>query len=90
MKKKEQTPNQNKVPEVMNEFKEGELHIGNTDKIVTNPLEAIAIAYSEIEELEKKNKVKTSHTDNFSVRLIIALNSFVSIIYMAFRTRQEL
>jgi hypothetical protein len=48
MKKKVPTP-----AEVMHEFKEGEPHSGKTDTIVTNPKQAIAIALSEAQELEK-------------------------------------
>lgn len=51
---KKQTPSQKKVAEVMHEFKEGELHSGKSDKIVTNPKQAIAIALSEAEELKKE------------------------------------
>jgi hypothetical protein len=51
---KKQTPSQKKVGQVMHEFKEGELHSGKSDKIVTNPKQAIAIALSEADELEKK------------------------------------
>jgi hypothetical protein len=36
-----------KVGKVMHEFKEGELHVGKSDKIVKNPKQAIAIALSE-------------------------------------------
>jgi Family of unknown function (DUF6496) len=53
MKKKKQTPSQKKIAEVMHEFKEGELHSGKSDIIVTNPKQAIAIALSEADELEK-------------------------------------
>ncbi|GAB2616582.1 hypothetical protein GCM10027035_11200 [Emticicia sediminis] len=53
MKKKKQTASQKKIAEVMHEFKEGELHAGNTDTIVTNPKQAIAIALSEAEEFGK-------------------------------------
>ncbi len=52
---KKQTPSQKKIAKVMHEFKEGKLHSGKSDKIVTNPKQAIAIALSEAEELEKKN-----------------------------------
>ena len=51
MKKKKQTPSQKKIVKVMHEFKEGELHVGTSDTIVTNPKQAIAIALSEAEEL---------------------------------------
>jgi len=51
---KKQTPSQKKVTQVMHEFKEGELHSGKSDKIVTNPKQAIAIALSEADALEKK------------------------------------
>jgi Family of unknown function (DUF6496) len=53
MKKKKQSPKQKKIAEVMHEFKEGELHSGKSDIIVTNPKQAIAIALSEAEELGK-------------------------------------
>ncbi len=36
-----------KIAKVMHEFKEGELHIGTSDKIVKNPKQAMAIALSE-------------------------------------------
>jgi hypothetical protein len=47
MKKKKISVIQKKVAKVMHEFKEGELHIGKSDSIVTNPKQAIAIALSE-------------------------------------------
>ena len=47
MKKKKISAAQKKVAKVMHEFKEGELHIGKSDTIVTNPKQAIAIALSE-------------------------------------------
>ena len=56
MKKKKQTPSQKKIAQVMHEFKEGELHSGKTETIVTNPKQAIAIALSEADELEKSKK----------------------------------
>ena len=40
--------NQKKVAKVMHEFKDGELHSGKTDMVVTNPKQAIAIALSEV------------------------------------------
>lgn len=46
---------QKKVAEVMHQFKEGDLHSGKTDTIVTNPKQAIAIALSEAEDLTKAN-----------------------------------
>lgn len=49
---------QKKIAQVMHEFKEGELHSGKTDVIVTNPKQAIAIALSEAEELDKSKKQK--------------------------------
>jgi hypothetical protein len=54
MKKKKKSASQKKVAEVMHEFKEGELHIGKSDTIVKSRKQAIAIALSEAEELEKK------------------------------------
>jgi Family of unknown function (DUF6496) len=56
MKKKKLTPSQKKVAEVMHEFKEGDLHSGKTDTIVTNPKQAIAIALSEADDLKKRKK----------------------------------
>ena len=47
MKKKKISATQKKVAKVMHEFKEGELHIGKSDTIVTNPKQAIASALSE-------------------------------------------
>lgn len=54
--KKKLSPHQKKVADVMHEFKEGDLHSGNTETIVTNPKQAIAIALSEAEGLDKKPK----------------------------------
>lgn len=54
--KKKLSPHQKKVADVMHEFKEGDLHSGNTKTIVTNPKQAIAIALSEAEGLDKKLK----------------------------------
>ena len=56
--KKPQTPEQKKIAEVMHEFKEGELHSGKSDVIVTNPKQAIAIALSEAHELLQLLKSK--------------------------------
>lgn len=53
---KKLTPKQKKIAQVMHEFKEGELHSGKTDVIVTNPKQAIAIALSEADELDKTKK----------------------------------
>ncbi len=49
-----------KVGKVMKEFKEGDLHIGTSNKIVKNPKQAIAIALSEGNKgwKNKKNKQK--------------------------------
>ena len=52
--KKAHTPSQDKIAEVMHEFKEGELHSGKSDVIVTNRKQAIAIALSEAHELEEE------------------------------------
>ncbi|WP_310556269.1 DUF6496 domain-containing protein [Flavobacterium sp.] len=54
--KKKLSPHQKKVADVMHEFKEGDLHSGKSDIIVTNPKQAIAIALSEAEGLDKKSK----------------------------------
>ena len=56
MKNKKQTPSQKKVAEVMHEFKEDELHIGMSEAIVTNPKQAIVIALSEADRLDKTSK----------------------------------
>jgi len=56
MKKEKRSPHDKKVAEVMHEFKEGDLHSGKTETIVTNPKQAIAIALSEAEGLDKKKK----------------------------------
>jgi Family of unknown function (DUF6496) len=53
MKNKKQTASQKKIAEVMHEFKEGELHSGKSETIVTNPKQAIAIALSVADDLEK-------------------------------------
>jgi len=58
-KKKTLTPAQKKVAEVMHEFKEGELHSGKSDTIVTDRKQAIAIALSEASEVEGENPKKT-------------------------------
>ncbi len=56
--KKIPTPAQQKMEIVMHEFKEGELHAGNTDKIVTDRKQAIAIALSEAHRAEEENTKK--------------------------------
>jgi ribosomal protein L21E len=58
--KKVHTPEQDKIAEVMHEFKEGELHSGKSGVIVTNRKQAIAIALSEAHELEEELAEKTS------------------------------
>lgn len=50
--KKKLSSHDKKVAQVMHEFKEGELHSGKSDIIVTNPKQAIAIALSEAEGLD--------------------------------------
>jgi hypothetical protein len=44
----------NKVAKVMHEFKEGNLHSGKSEKIVTNPKQAIAIALSEAKNNQER------------------------------------
>jgi Family of unknown function (DUF6496) len=53
---KKQSPHDKKVAQVMHEFKEGNLHSGKSENIVTNPKQAIAIALSEAEDLDKNHK----------------------------------
>ena len=53
---KKLSPHQTKVAKVMHEFKDGDLHVGKSNDIVTNPKQAIAIALSEAEGLNKKPK----------------------------------
>ncbi len=50
---KNQAAKKKKVAKVMHEFKEGELHSGKTDTIVTNPKQALAIALSEASKTKK-------------------------------------
>ncbi len=50
---KKLSPHEKKVVQVMHEFKEGNLHSGKSDVIVTNPKQAIAIALSEADGLKK-------------------------------------
>ena len=54
MKKKKQSQSQKKVAEVMHEFKEGDLHIGTSDTVVTNPKQAISIALKEANDGTKQ------------------------------------
>lgn len=57
--KKVHTPEQDKIAEVMHEFKEGELHSGKSGVIVTSRKQAIAIALSEAHELTEETEAKT-------------------------------
>jgi DNA-binding protein YbaB len=45
---------QKKIGKVMGEFKEGTLHSGKGGKVVTNPKQAVAIAYSVAKKKSKK------------------------------------
>ena len=56
MKRNSLTAKQDKISKVMHEFKEGELHSGKTNVIVTNQKQAIAIALSEINKSKKPKK----------------------------------
>jgi hypothetical protein len=53
MKKKKHTVSQIKDRKVMREFREGELHSGKTETIVTNSKQPIAIALSEARKPKK-------------------------------------
>lgn len=53
MKKKRLTSSQKEVAKVIHQFKKSDLHFGETDTIVTNPKQAIAIALSEAKGLKK-------------------------------------
>ena len=53
MKKEKRSPHDKKVAQVMHEFKEGDLHSGKSDVIVTNTKQAIAIALSESDGLDE-------------------------------------
>ena len=57
--KKTLSPAKKKIAAVMHEFKEGELHSGKSDIIVTDRKQAIAIALSEASELEEETAKKT-------------------------------
>ena len=50
------SPHDKKVAQVMHEFAAGDLHSGKTETIVTNPKQAIAIALSVAEGLDKQSK----------------------------------
>ncbi|WP_421797910.1 DUF6496 domain-containing protein [Haliscomenobacter sp.] len=52
------SPAKEKIAEVMHEFKEGELHSGKSDTIVTDRKQAIAIALSEASEVEAETPKK--------------------------------
>jgi hypothetical protein len=56
MNNKKLAPHQTKVAEVMHEFKEDDLHSGTTETIATSPKQALAIALSEAEGLDKEMK----------------------------------
>jgi hypothetical protein len=54
-KKRKALPSKDKKKVVMEEFKRGTLHSGSGKK-VTNPMQAVAIGYSEAGESKKKGK----------------------------------
>lgn len=49
-----------KMQKVMHEYKEGDLNIGKSDKKVSNPKQAVAIALSEAKKAVKRGSVKKS------------------------------
>lgn len=53
--KRKSLPSKDKKKVVMEEFKRGTLHSGSGQK-VTNPMQAVAIGYSEAGESRKKKK----------------------------------
>jgi hypothetical protein len=70
-KRKVRTPEQEKIAQVMHEFKEGELHSGKTDTIVTNPKQAIAIALSEAKELEEDTENKSNQPEEHGIISVV-------------------
>ena len=56
MEKKKATATQKKIAKVMHEFKEGELHVGKSNAVVTNRKQALAIALSEADQLKQSKK----------------------------------
>lgn len=57
-KKKPLPKGKGKVEKVMKEYKKGELNIGKSNKKVSNPKQAVAIALSEQRRVEKGKKKK--------------------------------
>ena len=57
-KKRKRLSAKNKRAAVMAEFSRGTLHAGGSGKIVTNPKQAVAIAYSEARRKGKKKRRK--------------------------------
>lgn len=53
-----QSKKQKKISKVMREFKEGELHIGKSKKLVKEPKQAIAIALDVARKASAKPKKK--------------------------------
>ena len=52
----------------MHKFKEGKLHSGKSDKIVTNPKQAIAISLSEARKSTKPASTKSASTKPASTK----------------------
>lgn len=59
MRKNKLSPEKKKIKKVMKEYKEDKLHSGSKKgPIVSNPKQAVAIAYSEAKKVRSKDHMK--------------------------------